>query len=964
MNQPFPSRKAVCLILPILILGAGAPTWAAEASGEIEEIVVTGSYIRGTPEDSSSPVEVLTREDMDLSGTPNVLEMIRNMGPSTGIDGETNQFQSNGLEGVSNVNLRGLGAARTLVMLNGRRMQYSPYGIAETGQLFVNTNAIPAIALQRIELLKDGASATYGSDAVAGVVNFITRSDFRGLEILVSGKDMEGNDDGDWEGGFIAGFGTDRLNVVASVGYQSRGEVPTRDKSWALDDTPATNPRGGFSGIPNPSRFLGLSSAFSVTGLFNDPDCLTVGGHLNNGACNFRFTDFDNISEEEEHYQAFVEADFDLNDAWTLGGEFLYAKDDVPEWKSSPSYPPQALFSADRYVGPGMPHFDDFIARNPGLAEAMGGGAQVLGRTFGVAGDAQSNFREYEQFRMSMDLEGAFNNGVGVIATLTYGKAEGERNTDDTAIDRLAFAYRGLGGADCDVDSGVPGSGNLGTGNCYYYNPFTSGYPVSQSHTALNVPPPGSENPQLHNPDWMQDWLQDPIGTKVETELLVADLVFSGESSVALGGGNVGWAAGAQYRREDYKITPNQYTDLDQTPCAFGLQPGESYSRGAEGFGLPFTVNCPSDPLSLTGNYHFLAGTRNFETDQDIFALFGELQVPLSERVDVQAAIRYEDYGGAVGSTLDPKLAARWDVTDAVTLRGSVGTSFRGPGLNQLSGRGTSLQFVAPTSAFKAIDTSGNPDLSPESATTWNFGLVLNPNENLFATLDYWIFDFTDPIVIEPAGDIVSVAFDATNPAQAEAASKLVFQDPDNPTGASIQRVSVTYQNGPDVKTDGIDYQVEWDVPAGDLLWTLGSQGTYVFNYDVDSWQWAAEFEGVGKLNRFTYVRPLPDFKNNLYINLAMGRHNLRLDHWFTADYDDADAPAGADWSIDSHHTLDLNYNLRLNEDRTRLFLSIVNITDEDPPFARLDLSYDPYTHNPFGRIIKVGVQHRLGGGS
>ncbi len=392
--------------VPLLWLAGLAVAAAADAAGEIEELVVTGSYIRGTPEDSSSPVEVMTRDDMDLSGTHNVLEMIRNMGPSTGIDGETNQFQSNGLEGVSNVNLRGLGAARTLVMLNGRRIQYSPYGIAETGQLFVNTNAIPAIALERIELLKDGASATYGSDAVAGVVNFITRSNFRGLEVLASGKDMEGNDDGDWEGGLIAGFGTDRLNLVASVGYQYRGKVPTREKAWSLDDTPASNPRGGFSGIPNPSRFLGLSSTFGVTGLFNDPDCLTVGGHLNGTACNFRFTDFFNIAEEEEHYQAFIEADFDLNDAWTLGAEFLYAKDDVPGWNSSPSYPPQALFSADRYVGPGMPHFDDFIVRNPDLADVMAGGAQVLGRIFGVAGDAQSNFREYDQYRMSLDVEG------------------------------------------------------------------------------------------------------------------------------------------------------------------------------------------------------------------------------------------------------------------------------------------------------------------------------------------------------------------------------------------------------------------------------------------------------------------------------------------------------------------------------------------------------------------------------
>jgi iron complex outermembrane recepter protein len=951
---------AICLAVPWVV-----GTQAAHAEQAIEEVVVTGSYIRGTPEDAASPVDVIDRAEMDAAGTPNVLEMLRNLGPSAGIDGETNQFQSNGLEGVSNVNLRGLGPARTLVLLNGKRMQFSPYGIAETGQLFVNTNAIPAIALERLELLKDGASATYGSDAVAGVVNFITRSNFRGVEFMGSYKDMDDNDDGNIEGGFIVGFGTDTLDVVASVGYQSRGEVAARDKDWAMETSPAQNPRGGFSGIPNPSRFLALDAGGNVTGLFNDPDCTTVGGKLNGTACNFRFTDFDNISEEEEHLQVFIETTLALNDAWSLGAEVLYSNDDVPEWKTSPSYPPQSLFSADRYVGPGMPHFDDFIARNPSLAATFAGGAQVLGRTFGVSGPAQVGNREYDSYRFAVDLTGSFDNGIEMTTSLTYGTSEGERNTNDTAIDRLAFAYRGLGGPNCDIDAGVPGSGNLGTGDCFYYNPFTSGYATSMAAGFEGVASPGGDDATLNNPAFMQNWLTDPIGTTVETQLLVFDLVFSGESDVVAGGGNVAWAAGVQYRREDFEVDPNQFTDLDVQPCGFGLQPGESFSRGVDGFGLPFTFDCPSDPSSITGNYHFLAGTRSSDLDQDIFALFGELQVPLAEDLEVQLAVRYEDYGGAVGSTLDPKVAVRWDANEMLTFRGSLGSSFRGPGLNQLQGRGTSLQFVPPTGAFKAIDTSGNPDLSPESAIMWNLGVVFQPTENIFATLDWWSFDFSDPIVIEPAGDIVTVAFDpnADPNAQAEALSKLVFQDPANPTGPSVQRVNVQYENGPDVETDGIDYKLEYVIPSDAGEFMIGVQGTYVLSYDVDSWIWADSFEAEGKLNRFTYVRPLPEWKNNFYVNWSMGGHNLRLEHWFTDEYEDADAPAGADWDIDSHNTFDLHYNYVFNAEQTRIFASVVNLTDEDPPFARLDLNYDPYTHNPFGRTFKVGFQHRFEGG-
>lgn len=956
------------------------PGLAAAQQGAVEEIVVTGSYIRGTPEDSSSPVTVTTREDMNLQGNPTVLEMIRRMGPSSGIDGETNQFQSNGLEGISNVNLRGLGSGRTLVLMNGKRMMFSPYGVGETGQLFVNTNAIPAIAMERVELLKDGASATYGSDAVAGVVNFITRSNFRGLELFGNYKDID-ESDGDYEAGAIVGFGTDRLDVVASFGYQFRSELQARDKDWAMEPTPATNPRGGFSGIPNPSRFLRLGAGFSpiiVTGpdgtpgvdIQNDPDCTTVGGHLNNGACNFRFTDFDNIAEEEEHYQFFLEGTYALSDLWEMHGEFLYAKDDVPEWKTSPSYPPQSLFSADRWVGGAQPHWQDFIARNPQFAPGgeleMPGGALVLGRAFGVSGPSEVGTREYDTYRVSVGLNGTFDNGVMMDAGLTYGRSEGERNTDDTAIDNLAMAYRGLGGPDCDPAAGVPGSGNAGTGDCYFYNPFTSAYTASQAFGAEGVPGPGSENSALNNPDFMQEWLTDPIGTEVTSQLTVLDLIFSGESDVMAGGGNVGWAAGVQWRREDYEVDPNEFTDLTQKPCPFGIQPGESFTMGAavnaDGLvGLPFTYECPNPGV---GGYHFLAGTLPFDENQDIFALFGELAVPLTDDLNVQAAVRFEDYGGQVGSTVDPKVAARWTVTDTVTLRGSLGTSFRGPGLNQLNGRGTTLQFIVPANAFKAVDTTGNPNLAPEEAITTNLGVIWEPTPNVFATLDYWSFDFSDPIVIEPAGDIVSLAFDAdaTQEQRDQALAKLTFSDPDDPAAAEIQRVDVTFQNGPDVETSGFDFSLNWDLPTDNGLFTVGFEGTYILDYEVDSWIWADSFDAVGKLNRFTYVRPLPELKNTTFVNWSMGGHNLRAEWFYVDSYDDADAPPGANWGIDSHNTFDLHYNYNFNNENTRVFASVYNVTDEDPPFARLDLSYDPYTHNPFGRMIKVGVQHRFGG--
>ncbi len=176
---------AFCVVLAL-------PVSAQQNRGAIDEVTVTGSYIPHTPEDAPVPVEVVDSEELFNLGNPSVVELVKTLGISSGVDGETNQFQSNGLEGTANINLRGLGAGRNLVLLNGRRNVWSPYPIAEQQQLFVDINMIPAVAIDRVEMLKDGAAAT-GSDAISGVVNFITRSDFEGMEFALSHKEIDGS---------------------------------------------------------------------------------------------------------------------------------------------------------------------------------------------------------------------------------------------------------------------------------------------------------------------------------------------------------------------------------------------------------------------------------------------------------------------------------------------------------------------------------------------------------------------------------------------------------------------------------------------------------------------------------------------------------------------------------------------------------------------------------------------------
>jgi outer membrane receptor protein involved in Fe transport len=948
-----------------LVLGASAlalmaalPAFAQEEGSDstrkLSTVTVTGSFIQGTPEDAALPVDVLTAADLKLEGQPSITELIRNLGPSSGVDGQTNQFASNGLEGTSNVNLRGLGPARTLVLINGHRQTYHPYSIGEQAQLFVDTNNIPSVAIGRIEVLKDGAAALYGSDAIAGVVNFITNRDLDGFEVGGSFTTFEGTD-GDYDLSAAYGLQGQNFSWVTSVGYNKRSEVGLTEKDWAIlpyDE----NPVGGWSSLSNPGYYVPIGPAGTpIQGATNDSGCEGVGGFIVAGTCHFQFTNFDNLVEEEERYQIFSEYNRNLSNGAELHLEALYASSDVPSWKTSPSYPPQALLN--QFVPASAPGFQQYVADNPGAFPAASVGALFIGRSFGWGGfpgtgGAQEGYRKSETYRLSGSYIGDFDNGVHYDAALSYSATESERSTNDTYITGLTSALRGFGVC-TDPNTGFdPATGTVpyaagyagtlvaGAGGCEYYNPFSNAIPANAVTGTANP----NYVPGLENTATLADWMTDASLTVANTDLLVFDGVFSGESNVQAAGGAVGWAAGVQVRRESYKVDPSVLTDLDLTPGPGG-----------------------------TGPYSFLAGTTRADEDQTIFAIFGELQVPLYDTLNVQVAVRYEDYGGDIGSTFDPKIAAKWDVTDNFALRGSAQTSFKGPTLNQLGGVGTSLQFISAASAFKAVDTFGNPDLKPESAFSFNLGGIYEMG-NFFASLDYYNFDFSDPVIVEEQANIVNAAVAALATATTDddaILARITFNDPMAPTASTISRVRTNVTNGPDIKTSGLDLRLQnsWEL-SNNAEFAVGADATYIIEYDVDPYFVEGLAIGggdyVGQFNRGNFTRSMPQWKANLFANYGLGDHNFRAVMRHIDSYKDERAAAargGVGEKIDSQTTFDLYYSLQSEAFGGFDFgLSVVNVTDEDPPFAAFDLNYDPYTHNPFGRTFKISVTKRFGG--
>tara|TARA_R110002072_G_scaffold20841_3_gene75133 strand:+ start:957 stop:3887 length:2931 start_codon:yes stop_codon:yes gene_type:complete len=962
--------KAMCLTALSASLAIIPMISVAAEEKELEEVVVTGSFIKGTPEDAALPVDVITRNDLEDVGSPSVMEMVRNLSVTNGNIGETNQFDTRGgqgNEGVSTANLRGLGSARTLVLLNGKRH-------VSTESIGVDISAIPSMAIGRVEILKDGAAALYGSDAIAGVMNFITRDNFEGLEIRGSHQNIQ-DSDGDNSIGFIFGHRSDNIHFAISAEYDERDELGIKERSWALRSQPE-NPQGGWSGIGNPGRILPTIGGTIIGAGGPDPQCELLGGAIVGPACQFQFTYFDNLIEEQETTKIFGELNIDINDSLTFHVEALYADMDMPSWKTSPAYPPQSLFGPDRIVAPTHPGLIDLKAQNPtlfpdidltaagfGVIPGAAQGAYTLTRMSGVAGApggvSGQGSRATETTRVAGGFVGEFSNGIGFDVSLSWSERDRDTIGPDMFIERMAFALDGYGGPNCDQVTAVA-AGTAGTGGCEYYNPFSNAIQRSAVTGALNP----QYNPAVANSADLINWMTAEASSNAVNTLTVFEAIFNGETSWELDGGNVGWAAGFQTRGEEYDFTLADVSNRALNPCPF-------VNPASVTLGHTTSLTCDASGAGLLA---FLAASDEESTDRTIYATFAEFALPVSDTIDVQLAFRYEDYGDDDGGdTFDPKLAVSWSVSDEIKFRGSISTTFRGPPGSFLGGTGTSLQFLAPASAFKAVDTSGNPNLEAETAVAANFGVVLTA-DNFYGSLDYWSFDFKDPFQTESASQLIDAytAFDCADGGansgtggttlSAQCADLRPRFTPNGTAPGGIQRIARNIVNGADQQTSGLDFSAQYsffDVANGDL--TVGTEGTYVFEFEskdftsINGTLLAPGGDFAGQLNDTNPTLPKPKLQAQVFAKWGNEQHRLNYAMRYVSSYEDSAPAIPALSDIERHMTHDIHYINNMLQDWT-FSLSVINVADEDPPLASTDLSYDGYTHNPFGRMIKLGV--------
>jgi iron complex outermembrane receptor protein len=957
-------KMAVAYTLAAASSMALAQTPAPSAVTELETVIVTGSYIKGTVEDAALPVDVITSEDLQKQGSPTMVDLIKSIPAVQGTVGESNQFGSAASAGSSSINLRGLGSQRTLVLLNGRRLANAPTGIG------VDVNLLPSAAIERVEVLKDGAAATYGSDAIAGVVNFITKSGFEGLSVGGSYTHVE-DSDGDYDANVAWGWQGDRSNALVAVGYRHRSELRNVDRDWAIKPF-ASNTLGGWSS--GSITYQTSSNPLNTTTRFQDPVCTGFGGSVTSAStCFFQFTPYDNLVEEQDDYQIYAEFNMDLFESVKLHTEALYAAHDVPEEAVSPSYSPTQ--------GPTATQANYFIpyvtgnpsASNPGLTAllpnlsaaqqsaiaAAGGVYTTVGawRPFSFAGNPvtgrdQHNSRKFDGFRLSAGLKGEITSNINWDTAVTYMENGSEISTPDALVSRLDLALRGLGGPNCVGN--VPGANG-----CVWLNPFSTGIAYTG---ATGVPNPlnNYNAASAAGNAAAMDWLTVPNSFEATTKLLVVDAVLSGELDlIHLPGGNMGWAAGLQYRDNRFVREVSDFTNVDVNPCPVLGDTTCAVHTGALSF---------NGPLSSQ------------DLDQQISAAFAEFSLPILDSLQAQLAVRYEDYGGEVGSTTNPKLSVRWKPLDWLTLRGSAGTTFRGPVQSTLA-PGNTTALLNNYGTFKPFDTAGNPALKPETADTYNLGFIIKAG-GFGASVDYWNYLFKDALVAENGLQVTQAffgpattaapggTFGATHcgdPAYAALQARLTFNAGTCADGTQLLRTQLYNINSTsETEITGIDASLYYTFNVGGGDFTLGADGTYNLHYNLGANYIAGILvdpaqDAIG--TRGGRAGPEPQWKGAAYADYSIGKHNVRWTSRYVSEMLDLQQTALADGTpgkvVGSFLTHDLTYLVKVYGETT-INLSVFNVLDEAPPFARLSLNYEPFIGNPVGRYVKVGVSTKF----
>lgn len=874
-----------------------------QAESDVEQIIITGSNIRRREYGYSTPSPIQTMGEMDMAdtGAVQVQDIFKGL---TANAGSQLLQDATTLQGTSQFSLRGLGVGSTLTLINGRRAGLAPV-VDGSGQLFTDANQYPVNMIKRVEVLTDGASSTYGSEAVAGVVNIFTRNDFDGFELSGEYRDTT-NESGQLGAAF--GVQGDKGSFTLFANYYTQTSATRSDfPNFADGNLYSDGIAGAFdSGTGSPGRFNRAIPDESVSGGYArasgpsvaDPDCVAAGGLLDSDTnCRYHFLDQRRIFPEEYRVQVFSAADYDVSDDLNIFAEVGFSRNDIRDGNGGmlsrrfpnaggflvPADHPFNFFVADDMAASGMRYAGPEAFANDASLQAVD--LIYRGRPLGADADGPNQkdiFTIFTNTRFVGGFDYAINDDWLVYGSYTWSNSDYSRT------------------APREWDIPVYGD-QIAAGN---WNPF-----------GTRIANPGLISPKdgVSIAGNSQEVLSTFDLFRTDSSLVrqsVAELTVSGVTGLELPGGDVAVAVGGQYREVQLRDVPdgryqNGDNRLNETvPPVFG--------------------------------------------EQDVYAFFAEADFPILDWLQVQAAIRYEDYGDQGGDTTDPKISFKADLTDEFSLRGSYGTSFQAPSIRQSAGivgvgTVTDPADVSAGAFIITVITQGSENLIPQSATNINFGLIYNADWGFNISSDFFYYDYQDLIL--PGADpqfIFDQVFAGNLPADR------ALRGPDGQVATAI----ANFVNGGSSKVNGFDIVADYQTDLDKGILDFAFKTTIITRFE------SSEFGDIKGSRNFTNgFGSTPDLRANLGVTYTLDNHRVNITARYVGSYEDDQTVQ----EIDSQTTVDIRYDISLEglitEEETRLSIGAVNIFDELAPRLNARPFFDTEAHDPRGRQLYLSFK-------
>jgi len=832
---------------------------ADEGVEEVERIEVTGSRIKRTDLEGASPVNIITSADMKVEGNFTVADALR--GSSFNSFGSFSEKSGSSAQSQATVNLRGAGSNRTLILLDGKRLPGSP----TLGGQSANLNSIPMAAVERIEILTDGASSTYGSDAIAGVINIIMKKNFEGLEVT-AGAGHRDRDEGTTSKEFsiTGGFATDKGSVTFSFDHQERTGI----SDGARDYTSASMTDTDGDGI---IQAYNETSGWSIYGAtIASPDFETT--QASNECDNL-------ISEYGEDTFRKVAADTD----WSPGSTYcMFAYANV-------SYNKASVDRNTLYVDANYEIMED---------------VEWFGRAMFVQ---NSSFGRYAPPAAAWDNMAADNvhnpfgeETKGYFRWVGIGNRDG--NSDDYNQDYLT-GFRG------DTDDG--------NWEVYFHTNVADNKAVGEFYQSKG----GLAHNLANGIDLGSD---EGIANLKATTLQQASATFNqiyagyGFDMFDLPGGTAAHYIGAEYMEQSFD-------DVYDGQSEAGLI-GGSAGNSAAG-------------------------------ERDITALFYEVALPVLDNVEVNIAARYDDYSD-FGDNIAPKIAVRWQATDAVVVRASYSEAFRAPGLDELHAATTfsaedAIDYKTGGTTPKQIDTfyKSNSDLGAETSQYTNIGVAWDINDNLGLKVDYFDLQIDDVIQTKTVQSLLS------DEAAGKISAVLPGTDVSNETFYLVRTASgklleagTGYFNGVGFGIQGIDVTFNSNLETEFGEFRFDMVNSFILDYSE---------ERGGKTYDTAGWSEQPDHKATATLRYSMGDHSLAWNTNYTASTYETEAPdetsgiLNPDGHLGSWVIHNLTYTYNAGEFGAVTF-TVDNLTDEDPILNSAGQHKFEDLYDNFGRDYRV----------